>query len=174
MTESLSSIFGQRPEQRLEQYLLESEYPEKGLYKCRIVYDAVSRVVSFDPYEPRAVRMVRAVEDDAISYPYKFEDRDAINRLFLRRDGCDDVLIIQRGKVKDCSYANIVFRKGKEWFTPDEPLLPGTMRQKLIDENKIRIREIRAKDIRFFDGFKIINAMLEFECAEIEVSKIVF
>lgn len=174
MRHSLSAIFGHSPDQRLEKYLLECDPPEKGLYKCRIVYDAVSRKVSFDPYEPRAIGTVRAVEDDSISYPYKFEDREAINRLFLRRDGCDDVLIIKTGKVTDCSYSNIVFRKGQEWFTPDTPLLPGAMRQKLIDENKIRTREILAEDIRSFDGFKIINAMLEFECAEIEVSKIVF
>lgn len=174
MSHALSAIFRRSPDLRLEEYLLGHEYPGNGLYKCRIVYDDVSRDVSFDPYEPRAIRTVKAVEDDSISYSYKFEDRGAINRLFSNRDGCDDILIIQRGKVTDCSYSNIVFRKGREWFTPDTPLLPGTMRQRLIDENKIRPREILATDIRSFDGFRIINAMLEFESAEIEVSKIVF
>ena len=52
--------------------------------------------------------------------------------------------------------------------------LEGTMRQRLLDEKIIQLREIRSSDIRSFDTFRIINAMLEFESPEIEVSAIVF
>jgi len=153
---------------------LAADYPRTGLYKCRILYDGQSRNVSFYPYEPRRLRTIRVVHDDAITYTHKYEDRRAIDRLFAMRDGCDDVLIVRRGQVTDCSYSNVVFRKGVEWFTPEVPLLKGTMRQKLIDENKIRPKEILPGDIRSFDGLKVINAMLEFDSLEIEVSDIVF
>ena len=174
MQHSLSSLFGRNDKPGLKSLLLETEYPRTGLYKCRILYNDQSRNVSFYPYEPRRLNTIRVVHDDAITYTYKYEDRRAIDRLFAMRDGCDDVLIVRRGKVTDCSYSNVVFRKGLEWFTPEVPLLKGTMRQKLVDENKIRPREILPGDIRSFDGLKVINAMLEFDSVEIEVSDIVF
>ena len=174
MQYSLASLFGGNDKPELESFLRRSDYPRKGLYKCRILYDDKSRSVSFYPYEARRIKSVRIVHDDTISYPYKYEDRQAIERLFSMRGDCDDVLIVRSGKVTDGSYSNVVFRKGQEWFTPEVPLLKGTMRQKLIDENKIQPREILLGDIRSFDGFKVINAMLEFDSIEIEVSDIVF
>ena len=174
MKRSLKALFGKTGEPELEKFLRESGYPTRGLYKCRIVYDADGNHVSFDHYVPRPVSSVRLIKDDDIKYPFKYVDREAINKLFAMRAECDDVMIISHGKVTDCSYSNIVFRKNREWFTPERPLLPGTMRQKLIDENKVVEREILVEHLRSFDGFKLINAMLEFESAEIEVSKIVF
>ena len=50
----------------------------------------------------------------------------------------------------------------------------GTQRQKLIELNEIDQEEITAKDIRSFDTFKLINAMLEFDGPEIDVKNIVF
>ena len=158
----------------LEQWLCKVTVPSTGLYKCRIVYDQLSKEVSFTPYSPKRIRRVRVVEDNSIDYAHKFTDRTSIDQLFLQRGDCDDVLIVKNGKVTDCSFSNIVFRKGDQWVTPDTPLLEGTMRQRLLDENLIRSREIRGDDIRSFDTFRIINAMLEFESPEIEVSAIVF
>ena len=128
----------------------------------------------FEVYEPRTIRRIRMVEDDTISYAHKFLDRGHINQLVDRRGECDDVLIVKKGRITDCSFSNIVFLKGGQWFTPSTPLLAGTMRQKLIDENKIATREIHPEDIRSFETCKIINAMLEFGSPEIEVSEIVF
>jgi branched-subunit amino acid aminotransferase/4-amino-4-deoxychorismate lyase len=34
--------------------------------------------------------------------------------------------------VTDSSFANIVFKRGKKWYTPWAPLLKGTMRSKAI------------------------------------------
>ena len=174
MKHSLRMLFGSKNSIELEKFLFEKEYPGTGLYKCRIVYDDVANEVTFSPYEPREIERVRVVEDDAISYEYKFLNRREIDRLFALRGDCDDVLIIRQGLVTDCSYSNIVFRKGDQWYTPKSALLKGTMRQHLIDENKIQLREIQKKDIRSFDTFRIINSMLEFDGPEIEVSDIVF
>jgi len=174
MTRSLDRLFGMNRPVDLEKFLHGTQFPEKGLYKCRIVYDHVSKETTFSRYEARKVKRIKIVEDDQISYEFKFLDRVPIDRLFELRGDCDDVLIIRQGMVTDCSYSNIVFRRGNEWHTPASALLKGTMRQHLIDRNKIQAREIRQKDIRSFDTFKIINAMLEFDSPEIEVSDIVF
>ena len=170
----MKAVFGMDLQVNLESFLDEKQYPERGLFKCRIVYDAATREVTFTPYEARKVRRIKIVEDDRISYAHKFEDRREINRLVDLRDDCDDVLIIRKGHVTDCSYSNIVFRKGAVWYTPQTPLLNGTMREHLIEKSIIQPREIRLKDIRSFETFRIINAMLEFESPEIEVSDIVF
>jgi 4-amino-4-deoxychorismate lyase len=174
MIHALRSLFGESSPVALEKFVKDSGFPQKGLFKCRIVYDASSMEKTFTPYVVKPVRRLRVVTDNFISYPFKFADRKALDRLSEYRGDCDDVLIVKNDKVTDCSYSNIVFRKGRDWFTSDSPLLEGTMRQNLIDKNKIRVVEILQKDIRSFDTFKIINAMLEFESPEIEVSEIVF
>jgi len=148
--------------------------PEQGLYKCRILYDDRSRKIEFVPYEVRPVRTLRIIEDDRISYEFKYNDRMAINRLFELRENCDDILIVKHGMVTDSSIANIVFKRDKKWFTPWAPLLKGTMRSKLLELNLVQEEEIRLKEIYNFESFKLINAMLEFESGELDVSNIVF
>lgn len=174
VTRSLSALFLYGTSVSLEKLISRGKVPQSGYFKCRVVYNATSAEVAFTPYQARNIRRVKVVEDDDISYPYKFADRSEINRLFADRADCDDVLIVCRGKVTDCSYSNVVFRKDGRWYTPDSPLLQGTMRAKLIRENKIQVREILKDDIRSFDSFKIINAMLEFDGPEIDVTDIVF
>lgn len=174
MTRSLQALYGVSIPPDLEQTLHQNPFPSKGLYKCRIVYDQLSQEVNFIPYVPKMINRIKVIEDNTIEYAHKLADRTAIDRLFRQRGDCDDVLIVKNERVTDCSFSNIVFRKDHQWFTPDTPLLEGTMRQHLLDENFITSREIRSGDIRSFDTFRIINAMLEFESPEIEVSAIVF
>jgi 4-amino-4-deoxychorismate lyase len=113
------------------------------------------------------------VEHDRISYDFKYKDRRTIDRLYELRNGSDDILIVKRGMVTDTSYCNIVFKKGKHWYTPWSALLKGTQRQKLLEREKIKEEEISASDIKNFDTFKLINALLEFEGPELSVDKIV-
>ena len=174
MNRSLTALSGLQANIDLGEILRNVKTPEQGLYKCRILYDDRSRKIEFVPYEVRPVRMLRIVEDDGISYEYKYNDRMAINRLFELRENCDDILIVKGGRVTDSSIANIVFKRDKKWFTPWAPLLKGTMRSKLLELNLVQEEEIRLKEIYNFESFKLINAMLEFESGELDVSNIVF
>jgi 4-amino-4-deoxychorismate lyase len=149
-------------------------HPQRGLFKCRIVYDELLNDVEFVPYEPKQIRKLKVVEDNEITYEFKFADRSRINGLFELRGTCDDILIVRNDQATDCSFSNIVFRKGSTWVTPQGPLLKGTMRQKLLDNHLITERVILKRDISSFETYKIINAMLEFDSPEIEVSNIVF
>jgi 4-amino-4-deoxychorismate lyase len=174
MNRSLKMLCGMQEHFDLEAFLNEVECPSSGLYKCRIVYDDQIKDVEFLSYAPRPINTLRIVEHDRVNYEFKYEDRKTIDRLFdLRRD-CDDVLIVKRGMVTDSSYSNIVFRKGKRFYTPWSALLKGTMRQSLLEHEKIQEEEIHKNDIKTFDSFKLINAMLEFEGPEIDVANIVF
>jgi 4-amino-4-deoxychorismate lyase len=173
MLRSLEMLCGSKDDLNLEEFLGNLSVPQNGLFKCRIVYDDVSREVEFLQYKPTEIRSLKMVEADRLSYDFKFTDRKKIDRLCEQKDGCDDILIIRKGLVTDSSYANIVFRKGDEFFTPWSPLLKGTQRQKLIDENKVTPDQINAEDIRSFDTFKLINAMLEFDAPEVDVKNII-
>ncbi|HEY0772333.1 MAG TPA: aminotransferase class IV [Sphingobacteriaceae bacterium] len=173
MIRSLETLCGVEEDIVLEEFLHELSVPQQGVFKCRIVYDDQTKEVEFIPYEPRSVKSLKIVESDRIKYDFKYADRRQIDKLFENRHGCDDILIIKKAEVTDASYANIVFRRDDEWVTPWSPLLKGTMRQKLLDENKIVAEKILLEDIPTFQSCKLINAMLEFDAPEIDVSNIV-
>ena len=173
MIRSLEMLCGVEEDIILDEFLQELTVPKEGVFKCRIVYDEQTKEVEFIPYQARPVKSLKIVENDRINYDFKYADRKQIDKLFEAREDCDDILIIKKGEVTDASYANIVFKRGSEWVTPWSPLLKGTMRQKLIEENKIIPEKILLEDISTFKSFKLINAMLEFDSPEIDVSNIV-
>jgi 4-amino-4-deoxychorismate lyase len=174
MNRALKVLCGVHDHFLLEDFLEGIERPAEGLYKCRIVYDDQMKDVEFIPYVPKEINTLRVVEHDRINYEFKYVDRKAIDRLYDLRKDKDDILIIKRGLVTDSSYSNIVFRKGKRFYTPWSCLLKGTMRQNLLERELIEEEEIHKEDIKSFETFKLINAMLEFESPEIDVSKISF
>ena len=172
MNRALRLLCGADDYFELEEFLKKFEAPKQGLFKCRLVYDENSTEIEFFPYEPKAIQTLRVVEHDRINYEFKYKDRKTIERLYDLRKDCDDILIVKRGFVTDSSYCNIVFRQGKRWYTPWSALLKGTQRQKLLEQNKITEEEIRTTDISSFESFKLINAMLEFDAPEMDISNI--
>jgi 4-amino-4-deoxychorismate lyase len=174
MNRSLRMLCGNEDYVDLESLLSHVDKPSTGLFKCRISYDEVSREIEFHPYQAKSIQRLRVVEHDRVNYEFKYVDRKQLDRLFELRKDCDDILIIKRGFVTDSSYANIVFKRGAHWYTPWSALLKGTQRQKLLEENRIEEEDIRAEDISSFSSFKLINAMLEFDGPEIDISNIVF
>lgn len=174
MNLALKTLCGVEGHFNLEEFLQSMPIPEQGFYKCRIVYDDVSREVEYLPYIAKPVRSLQIVHHDRIRYAYKYADRSTIDSLFALRKDCDDVLIVRRGLVTDTSYANIVLKRNGAWYTPWSALLKGTMRAYLLERNLISEEEIRMEEINTFESFKLINALLEFDAPEIDVSHIVF
>jgi 4-amino-4-deoxychorismate lyase len=174
MNRALKELCGMEDFFDLAVFLEKCDNPVKGLYKCRVTYDDQVQDVEFLPYEPKLIESLKIVKSDSIEYEFKYKDRSAIDKLFKRRGGCDDILIIKNDLITDSSYSNVVFRKGKKWITPWSALLKGTMRQSLIEQNVIQEEDIRLEDIGDFESCRIINAMLGFTAPEIDVKKIVF
>jgi 4-amino-4-deoxychorismate lyase len=171
---SLKTLFGYAGEFDLEGYLNTIPVPGNEVYKCRMEYDDQTRTIELLDYKPKSVRSLKIVEHNRINYEFKYTDRKLLNHLHSLKEECDDILIVKRGLVTDCSYANVAFRKGDEWLTPYQPLLKGTMRQQLLEYNTIKEDEIYARDIKNFDAVKIFNAMLRFDSQEIPIDNIVF
>jgi 4-amino-4-deoxychorismate lyase len=173
MNRALKFLCGVQEHFYLEEFLKNIDVPAKGLHKCRIVYDDVSRDVEFIPYQYKTINRLKIIEHDRVSYEFKYADRKILNRLYDLRKDCDDILIVKRGLVTDSSFSNIIFRKGKRWYTPWSSLLKGTMRANLLERNLVEEEEIRVEDITTFDSFKLINAMVEFENPEVDIANIV-
>lgn len=144
----------------LAQYI---NVPDRALYRCRVVYDATSVKVEYIPYQKRAVRTLRLIQADGLDYALKYADRTDIDKLFAQRNGADDILIVQNGLITDSSIANIAFFDGTKWLTPEHPLLKGTTRARLLDENNIFESEIELDDLTKFTTFALLNAMIGFE-----------
>lgn len=138
--------------------------PSKGRHKLRIAYtENAVKTHSIEVYAPRKIRSLQICIDDTIEYHKKFDDRTRLNALMQHKGECDDILIIKNNLVCDISFANIVFFDGKSWVTPEIPLLEGTCRARLIDQEIIRPKTIHLHDVQSFRKFLIINAMLDFD-----------
>jgi len=146
---------------------------EKGKMKCRVSYDRDIKLIEFEPYHERKVRSLKMIYSDSIEYGYKYARRSELEELFHQREDCDDILVIKKGCVSDSFYANVVFWNGKEWMTPDTPLLPGTMRASLLRKGVIRECRITPEDLAGYRKLKLINAMNDLQGAiEIPIESI--
>ena len=148
--------------------------PAEGLYKLRISYDLNGNYQSaFTAYQYRQVQNFALVDIKGQGYDYKFSNRDWINEALIQ-SGKDEIMMHDGGLIKDCSYTNIVFYDGVNWYTPSAPLLEGTQRAKLIIEGVIQPKALYVQDIPGFKKFKCINAMMHWDTAiEYEIDLII-
>ena len=139
--------------------------PAEGLYKLRISYDLNGNYQSaFTAYQYRQVQNFALVDIKGQGYDYKFSNRDWINEALIQ-SGKDEIMMHDGGLIKDCSYTNIVFYDGVNWYTPATPLLEGTQRAKLIEAGVIQPKALYVQDIPNFKKFKCINAMMHWDTA---------
>ena len=134
----------------------------KGLYKCRVDYNVEKCKVHFSSYVNKEIKTLQLLKvGSSLNYKLKWSDRSHLNKLYLKKKNCDDVLLIRDGLVLDSSYANIVFKNRYGWYTPKEALLKGTMRQFLLNKGYIQAKHISITDIKNYESFTLINAMNE-------------
>lgn len=150
-----------------------SGIPGKGKYKYRIIYDNNIIETGFEPYQNRDLKKIKIVECDDINYDYKFNNRNTLDRLFLKRGLCDDIIIIKNDKVTDAYYSNLAFFDGSKWYTPESPLLKGTKRAKYLDEGILTALPMSKPDIFKFKKISLINAMLDLGDEEVEINECV-
>lgn len=137
--------------------------PENGLYKLRLLYNDIQYKIEINEYKPRLINKLHIIEDNNIDYTYKYADRSIFDKYTSKLNKNEDIMIVKNGYITDSSYSNLIFCDGKKWITPSLPLLSGTKRQKLIDNNIIEIDDIKLSDINHFKSCKLINAMLDIE-----------
>lgn len=151
------------------------DIPQKfseGQVKCRVIYDRVIHGVTFSYYTPMPVRNLKLVYSDTIQYSYKYENREEINRLRSQRGECDEILIVKHDRITDTSFSNVAFFDGNKWTTPATPLLKGTCRQRLLDNNILTEGDISVNDLPSFTHVSLINSMLQLHDGLIPIHKI--
>lgn len=129
------------------------------LIRCRIDYNQLQQKVRFFPYQPRRIQQFQPIICEQLSYSLKYSDRSQLESLLAQRGKCDEIIIIQNGKLTDCSIGNLVLKRQGEWFTPDTPLLLGTKRQQLLQEQRIQLRSIYLTELDLFEEICVINAL---------------
>lgn len=170
---SRAEIFDSKKKLDLRKLIKIPSHLSRSVHKCRVIYGPDIQRIEFVLYQPKKINSLELVTVHELDYGYKFADRSHLKKL-LENSSADEIIMVKNGFVTDASYANLCFFDGEKWLTPSTPLLPGTMRAKLIDQQKIHVAEIRVSDLRFFKKIKFINAMLIFEnTPTVEVKKII-
>lgn len=144
--------------------LLESFVPAKEKkrvhVKCRLVYHNQIEEITFEEYVPRKIQSLQLIKASP-DYSFKYADRTELNVFLSQKGDADEILIVRDGCITDTSFSNVVFRKGKEFYTPDTYLLNGTKRQLLLHQGFIREKPITVDSLCEFEEIWLINAMLD-------------
>jgi 4-amino-4-deoxychorismate lyase len=136
--------------------------PKSGLYRCRILYDEDIRSIEYIPYKEKNITKLKVVPSD-IDYAYKYADRETFTKLLQEYSAYDEIIIEKGGYLTDTTISNIAFYDGERWLTPEHPLLPGTMRAKLLDEGFLHRKEIRKEDLKNYSQIALMNSMIGFK-----------
>lgn len=168
-------LFGLKESCSLSKHLSSFVLPQSGIWKCRVTYRSQIEKTEFEHYQKKSIQTLQIVEADDFNYEHKFVQREEINKLFNKKLGAADVLIVRNKLLTDTSYCNIALWNGHNWITPLQPLLKGVRRESLIQFKKIKSGNILLKDLPSFQSIKLFNAMISFEEAiEIPTSSIFF
>lgn len=132
-------------------------------YKVRIVYDREIQSIEFQPYQIKPISTIKLFTiENKIEYTYKYLDRWFFDE-YLKEAQTDDLVLVKSNYITDCTYSNIIFFDGENWFTPRSILLKGTMRESLLNDGKIKEKNIKVSDLVNYQSFKRINAMMNFD-----------
>lgn len=165
MNRSRYELFGCRDELNLNEIVEIPSDIAKDIYKCKVIYSDTIKDVEFRKYIPRKIDLLKLVYSDETIYSYKYLDRGVFEEL-LQKCNCkenENLLIVKNGRITDTTYSNVALFDGKEWHTPQFPLLKGTKRAKLILDKRIFEKDILVKDLQHYEKIVLINAMLEFD-----------
>ncbi len=138
------------------------EAPDKGLYRCRIIYDKEIHTVEYIPYIPKEIKTLKIITSN-IDYNYKYADREELNSLLEKAYEYDEIIIEKDGYLTDTTISNIAFYNEDKWFTPAQTILDGTMRAKLLDEKFLHPKDIKKEDLKNYSQIALMNSMIGFK-----------
>lgn len=142
------------------------------LFKLRLVYNDSFLKYEFVPYKMKTIQSLKCIYTSKVDYAYKFLNRERLDSLYGRRGSADDILIIKDNMITDSCYCNVALEREGSWYTPKVPLLKGTKRQQLIDEEVITEAALSSLDLRNYEYIRLFNAMIEFGDIELTVSSL--
>ncbi|PJB13033.1 MAG: hypothetical protein CO119_04020 [Flavobacteriales bacterium CG_4_9_14_3_um_filter_40_17] len=170
---SRTELFGIKASLDLSKHIQIPKDCLAGIYRCRLIYERDIEEIGFSAYQFKPVQSLKIVEVPDVNYAYKWADRHIFKNLLQQNSDVDEIIISKNGSITDCTFANLAFWDGENWFTPNTPLLKGTKRTKLIDDGKISEVEIGVSDVRNYQKVCLINSFRELDfLAAIDVNTI--
>ena len=168
------SALGGKTYIQLDKIQLVHDSEKDIVYKIKCLYNLEGAYyIEKAVYHKKTIQTVSIHQAALEEYQYKYTNRNWLNEA-LKNAGTDEMIILQNNMIKDGNYANLVFFNGSEWHTPLYPLLLGTHRARLIDQNKIIEKDITISDLSSYTKLKFINAMMLWEeSPEIEIGHLV-
>ena len=133
--------------------------PKSGLFRCKIIYDSTIQSVEYFPYVAKTFQNFKVVKSQ-LEYKYKSTNRLAFQELV---EQYGEIIIEKDALLTDTSIANIAFFDGSKWLTPQKPLLEGTTRARLLNENFLTLADIKKEHIKDYSHFALMNAMIGFQ-----------
>ncbi len=148
----------------LEEYIYP---PSNELLKCKVIYDHNGVIdIEYLPYKKKEIKSFKLIYDNHILYDKKSTDRLEIEKLFLEKQNCDEIIIVKNNLLTDTSIANIALYYDGKWITPKKPLLYGTTRERYL-ENEILIESDISIEMLFQSSkIALLNAMIDFDTIE--------
>ncbi|MBU3675729.1 MAG: hypothetical protein FGM54_00895 [Chitinophagaceae bacterium] len=135
-------------------------FHEPGLFKCRFQYNSETFNLEIKPYERRRIQHLILKEMPDLYYAFKYTHRMALDHWQLELPTHTDVLFTRRGFLTDTSYCNIALMREGIWYTPQEPLLPGTQRAFGLKTGQLHATPISVQDISSYECITLFNAMI--------------
>ncbi len=176
MNRSRLLVFGQKNRIDLPERLSCNYGFGEQLVMCRLVYDKKIKQIEFIPYREKDVRtlqLVKLPKTATEETAYKWAHRVLYQKLLAKKGDADDVLIVRDGKITDTSICNVAFWDGQQWWTPKNPLLKGTTRARLLEEELILEKIIKLEDLDNYKKIRLFNAMIPWASKkELSVSNI--
>ncbi len=168
------SALGGKTYIQLDKIQLVHDSEKDIVYKIKCLYNLEGAYyIEKAVYHKKTIQTVSIHQAALEEYQYKYTNRNWLNEA-LKNAGTDEMIILPNNMIKDGNYANLVFFNGSEWHTPFHPLLLGTHRARLIDQNKIIEKDITISDLSSYTKLKFINAMMLWEeSPEIEIGHLV-
>lgn len=157
------SHFGKEGSIDIAKIFKDLQHDEDGLYKLKITYDLNKNYrTQLIPYAISEIDDFQLVENNGYDYSFKFEDRKEFEKM-INKAKASEIIIVKNNHITDTSFSNLLFLKGKEWFTPTTYLLNGVQRMHLLKNKKIKEAEITLQNITEYSHFQLINAMNDFD-----------
>ena len=159
------AYFGKEVSINLDEIFKSLEHDEDGLYKFKITYDLTGKYrTQMIPYAMSEIANFQLVENNSYDYSFKFEDRKELEKMKILSKAAE-IIIVKNNHITDSSYSNLLFKKGKDWFTPKTYLLNGVQRQYLLKTKKIKEADITLQNMSEYSHFQLINALNEIDDA---------
>lgn len=114
------------------------------------------------PPRPVVVLAFEPIDGSSEFVRHKTTRREHYERLALEEPAVFDTLLWNaRGELTEFTRGNVAVRIEGQWYTPPEScgLLPGVMRQSLIDAGKLLPRVLRREDLRRAQGLAFVNSL---------------